>query len=151
MSEVLETTVDKFTFRVLTDRSYTEEGLWVLQEDGGRFVRIGPSDFLQQTNGDVTFADVQPKGTVLAEGDVFAVVETVKASIELASPVAGTIVEANPVMATAPEVINQDPYQRGWLVRISVSGSQAARVHLLDPPAYFAFMKNEAEKEAKKR
>ena len=151
MSEVLETTVDKFTFRVPTDRFYTDAGLWVLREGGESFARIGLSDFLQQTSGDVTFADVHPEGTILADGDVFAVVETIKASIELNSPVAGTIVEINPAMATAPEAINQDPYGVGWLVRVELSSPETARVHLLDPPAYFALMKREAEEEAKKR
>ena len=62
MSEVLETTVGKFTFRVPTDRTYTPEGLWVLMEDGGRFARIGLSDFLQQSSGDVAFAKATPEG-----------------------------------------------------------------------------------------
>lgn len=148
---MFETTVDKFTFRVPTDRSYTYEGLWVLQEEGNRFARIGLSDFLQQSSGDAAFADVKPEGTVLAEGDVLASIETIKATIELTSPVAGRIVEANCAMATTPELINEDPYGRGWLVRVEVSSPEASRPHLLDPRAYFASMKIEVEEEAKKR
>ena len=150
MSEVLETTVGKFTFRVPTDRTYTPEGLWVLMEDGGRFARIGLSDFLQQSSGDVAFAKATPEGTLLAAGDVLATIETIKVSLELTSPVAGRIVESNPAMATTPEAINEDPYGRGWLIRIEVSGPDAAGSRLLDPQEYFALMRREAEEEARK-
>ena len=61
MPEYLETMVDKFTFRVATDRLYTTEGLWALAE--GSRVRIGLTDFMQQRSGDVAFAEVKPEGT----------------------------------------------------------------------------------------
>ena len=62
MTEFLETTVDKFTFKVATDRYYSSEGFWA-QDDGNR-IRIGLTDFLQQRSGDVAFAEVKPVGTV---------------------------------------------------------------------------------------
>ena len=84
MTEFLETTVDKFIFKVAADRYYSSEGLWA-QEDGNR-IRIGLSDFLQQRNGDVAFAEVKPEGTVLAVGDEVATIETIKVTISLTSP-----------------------------------------------------------------
>ncbi len=150
MSEVLVTTVDKFTFRVPTDRAYTGEGQWVLREQGGRVVRIGLSDFLQQSSGDIAFAEVKPEGTVLREGDLLALIETIKVTIELTSPVAGRVSRVNPALATTPEVINQDPYERGWLARIEIDDWAAAETRLLDPQAYFFLMKDQAQKEAKK-
>jgi glycine cleavage system H lipoate-binding protein len=72
MPDFLETTVDKFTFRVATGRWYTAEGVWALPEDGS--VRVGASDFLQQRSGDVAFVEVQPAGTPLAAGDGWLVV-----------------------------------------------------------------------------
>ena len=81
MSEFLETTVDKFTFKVATDRFYTAEGVWAKEEDGR--VRIGLSDFVQQRSGDVAFAEVKPAGTALAAGDEVAVIETIKVNISL--------------------------------------------------------------------
>lgn len=148
MTEFLETTVDKFIFKVATDRSYSSEGLWA-QADGNR-VRIGVSDFLQQRSGDVAFADVQPLGTVLAVGDEVATIETIKVNISLTSPVNGKVIEVNPAMETAPEAINQDPYGEGWLAVIEADHWEADKSALLDPQAYFKLMRGQAEEEAKK-
>ncbi|MGA9350458.1 MAG: glycine cleavage system protein H [Anaerolineae bacterium] len=159
MPEFLELTVDKFTFKVATDRYYHSEGVWAqaeasslpLGEEGpGVRVRIGLSDFLQQRSGDVAFVEVEPEGAVLAFDDELAVIETIKADVSLASPVAGKVVEVNPAMETAPEVINQDPYGEGWLAVIEASDWESDRARLLDAQAYFFEMKREAEEEAKK-
>ena len=148
MPEYLETTVDKFTFKVATDRYYNAEGLWAQAE--GNQVRIGLSDFLQQRSGDVAFAEVKPAGTALAVGDEVAVIETIKVNISLTSPVSGRVLEVNPAMETAPEAINQDPYGEGWLAEIETADWEADRARLLDPKAYFDWMKGQAETEAKK-
>ena len=118
MPDFLETTVDKFTFKVATDRLYTSEGVWAKEEDGR--IRIGLSDFLQQRSGDVAFAEVKPAGTALAAGDEVAVIETIKVNISLASPVKSKVIEINPAMESAPEAINQDPYGAGWLAHPSI-------------------------------
>jgi glycine cleavage system H protein len=146
LPEFLKTTVDKFVFKVATDRSYNREGLW-LQADGSR-IRIGLSDFVQQRSGDVAFAEVRPAGTSLAAGDELAVIETIKVNISLASPLRGTVIEVNPAMETAPEAINQDPYGEGWLAVIEAVDWETDRVALLDPQAYFTRMKGLAEEEA---
>ncbi len=148
MPEFLETTVDKFIFKVATDRSYSSEGLWAKAD--GNLVRIGLSDFLQQRSGDVAFADVNKQGAVVNVGDEVATIETIKVNISLTSPVRGKVVEVNPAMATAPEAINQDPYGEGWLVVIEANDWEADRAALLDPPAYFTLMRGQAEEEAKK-
>ena len=70
MTDYLETTVDKFTFKVATDRLYNAEGIWAKPE--GKLVRIGLSDFLQQHSGDVAFAEVKPVGVAVAFGDEIA-------------------------------------------------------------------------------
>ncbi len=149
MPEYLEATVDKFTFRVATDRAYSSEGVWALAEGDSR-VRIGLSDFLQQRSGDVAFAEVQPEGTALAAGDEVAVIETIKVNIGLSSPVSGTVVAVNPAMDMEPEVINADPYGEGWLAVIEASDWEADRASLLSPEQYFAIMKRDAEEEAGK-
>ncbi|MBP1693897.1 MAG: glycine cleavage system protein [Chloroflexi bacterium] len=148
MTEFLETTVDKFIFRVAADRFYNSEGVWA--QPDGRLVRIGLSDFLQQRSGDVAFAEVKPVGTEVAIGDEVAVIETIKVNIVLSSPVSGVVVEVNPEMEMSPEAINQDPYGKGWLAVIEASSWVTDLARLLDPPAYFAKMKVEAEEEAKK-
>jgi glycine cleavage system H protein len=148
MAEFLETTVDKFTFRVATDRTYTGEGLWVKAE--GSRVRIGLSDYLQQSSGDVAFAEVRPEGTTLAVGDEVAVIETIKVDIGLSSPVSGTVIEVNPAMEMEPEIINSDPYGEGWLAVIEADNWETDRANLLESAKYFEIMKRAAEEEAKK-
>jgi glycine cleavage system H protein len=148
MPEFLETTVDKFIFKVATDRYYSSEGIWA-QAEGNR-VRIGLTDFLQQRSGDVAFAEVKPEGTALVAGDEVAVIETIKVNISLTSPMSGKVVEVNPAMETAPEAINKDPYGEGWLAMIEAADWEADRARLLDPQAYFNLMKGQAEEEAKK-
>lgn len=148
MSEFLETTVDKFTFKVARDRYYTGEGVWAKPE--GTRVRIGVSDFLQQRSGDVAFAEVRPGGTAVGPGDEVATLETIKANVSLSSPVGGVIAEANPAMGTTPETVNQDPYGAGWLAMIDATDWEADRIRLLDAEAYYGLMKGQAEEEAKK-
>ncbi len=148
MTEYLETTVDKFIFKVATDRYYSSEGLWAKVD--GNLVRIGLSDFLQQRSGDVAFAEVNKLVTTVNIGDEVATIETIKVNISLTSPVRGKVVEVNPAMATAPEAINQDPYGEGWLAVIEASDWEADRTALLDPLAYFTLMRGQAEEETKK-
>jgi glycine cleavage system H protein len=148
MPEFLETTVDKFIFRVATDRYYNGEGIWALAE--GNRVRIGISDFLQQRSGDVAFAEIKPVGTTLVIGEEVALIETIKVNVSLTSPVRGRVVEVNPAMERSPEVINQDPYGAGWLAIIEAADWQAERSQLLDAQAYFDLMKGQAEEETKK-
>jgi glycine cleavage system H protein len=147
MTDFLQTTVDKFVFKVATDRYYSSEGLWA-QADGS-FVRIGLSDFLQQRSGDVAFAEVKPLETSLVVDEEVASIETIKVTISLSSPVAGRIMEINPAMSTTPEVINQDPYGEGWLAIIDVADWDTDRAALMGPQAYFDLMKGQAEEETK--
>ncbi len=148
MPEYLETKVDKFTFKVAVDRFYTPDGVWALAH--GDFVRIGLSDFVQQRSGDIAFADVQPEGTVLAVGDEVAAIETIKVNVNLTSPAAGRIHQINPLMETAPETINQDPYGEGWLCEIEAADWAADQKNLFEPATYFTQMKQAAESEVKK-
>jgi len=148
MPDYLETTVDKFIFRVATDRRYSPEGAWALAE--GDRVRVGVTDFVQQRSGDVAFAEVRPPGRSLAAGDEIALIETIKANVEVPSPVAGTVVEANPALQLAPEAINQDPYGDGWLAVIEPTNWSRDGAALLDPEAYLELMRGQAEEEATK-
>jgi glycine cleavage system H protein len=151
MPEYLETTIDKFTFRVANDRLYSAEGVWVHIDETASSprVRLGVTDFVQQHNGDVAFANVKPPKTALATGDAFAELETMKITLELASPVAGTVLETNKALELAPELINQDPYDRGWLALFEPTDWEAARTQLLGPAAYLRIMQSQAEEELK--
>lgn len=148
MPEFLETTVDKFIFKVANDRYYNSEGVWVKQVAGR--VQIGLSDFVQQRSGDVAFAEIKPVGTRIGAGDEIAVIETIKVNISFSAPISGTIVEINPAMEEAPEVINQDPYGEGWIAVIEPENWVTEQADLYSPERYFERMKTEAEEEAKK-
>jgi len=153
MSEYLETTVDKFIFRVATDRLYSPDGVWAfwVESQGNGQVRIGLTDYLQQLNGDVAFAHVKPAGTRLAAGDEIAELETIKATVSLISPISGTVVEVNPDLELSPEIVNQEPYGKGWLAILEVTDWEADRAKLLDPQAYLSAMRSQAEEELKKQ
>jgi len=148
MSEYLETTIDKFIFRVATDRLYTPEGVWALLE--GNRVRIGLTDYQQQLNGDVAFVHLKPVGTKFAAGDELAEMETIKATVSFFSPVSGTLIEVNPDLELSPEVINQDPYGKGWLAVIESARWEVDRAKLIDAKAYLEWMRSQAEQELKK-
>lgn len=145
MPDFLEFTLDKFTFKVATDRLYNPEGVWALAD--GRRVTVGVSDFMQQHSGDVAFAEVFAAGRAVARGDAFATLETIKVTVDLPAPAAGTVVEANPALEWEAEVINQDPYGAGWLAVIEADDWESDRAALLSPEAYFEHMKAEAEAE----
>jgi glycine cleavage system H protein len=149
MAEYLETTADKFTFRVATDRLYTPEGVWVLPEPDNTRVRVGLADYLQQHNGDVAFANVKPAGTALRAGEGLAEIETIKAMVDVHAPVSGKILEVNGALNLSPELINQDPYEKGWLAVMEPSNWEADRQKLLEPAAYFAVMQKQVQEELK--
>lgn len=151
MPEYLETTVDKFTFKVARDRFYTRDGVWLLPSTSpdGVTVRMGLSDYLQQHSGDVAFVNFKRKGTTLSAGDEFAEIETIKVNVGLPSPLAGAIVKTNEALEINPEFANQDPYGKGWLVELRAADWDGARAGLLDANAYFDFMKTEIDEELK--
>ncbi len=149
MSEqMLKVTIDKFTFIVPADLFYSDVGIWVKPE--GRRARLGLSDFAQQSNGDVAFVKVKPMGTKLEHGDEFGEIETVKVNVSFPSPVRGTIEEVNRSLADAPELINKDPYGKGWMAVVELSDAENALAHLLDAEAYLALVRDQAEAEMKK-
>lgn len=145
---MLEVMVDKFRFRIPESLLFSDVGIWVAVE--GSRALLGLSDFAQQVNGDIAFADVGRLGDVLEVGDEFGSIETVKVDVGLPSPVAGKIVEANPLLQDSPEVINQDPYGKGWLVALELSNWEVNRRSLLDAPHYVDLIKRQAEAELKK-
>ncbi len=145
---MLEVSIDKFTFRVPETLLFSDAGIWVAVE--GSRARLGLSDFAQQVNGDIAFANVEPAGTALQAGDEFGSIETVKVNVALPTPVAGRIVEINPLLEGSPEVINQDPYGKGWMVVLELSDREVNHQSLLDPRNYLELVKRQAEAELKK-
>lgn len=147
-AEYLQTTVDKFVFKVKKGCWYSESGLWIQVEDS--LGRVGVSDYVQQSSGDVAFADMEPAGTQVAQGDYLGQIETIKAAIELLSPVTGMVQEINEELEVNPELVNQDPYGQGWLALIALGNWAADRANLLTAEQYLEVMHAQAEEEAKK-
>ncbi len=150
MAELLEIAADKFTFRVAADRLYSPEGVWVRPEPPAR-VRVGLTDFMQQHSGDVAFLSVKPAGTRLETGDEFVELETVKVNLGVQVPLAGTVVEVNAALELTPEVVNEDPYGKGWLAVIEPAGWERDRAKLLDASAYLELVRSRVEQELKNR
>lgn len=100
---------------------YTEEHEWVLVEDD--IVTIGITDFAQDQLGDVVFVELPEEGDTLDAGKALGVVESVKAVSDIYAPVSGEVVEVNEELPDEPEVLNNSPYEDGWMVKLKVSDS----------------------------
>ncbi len=93
---------------------YTRDHEWAKQEDGN--VRIGITDYAQEQLGDVVFVELPKVGAKMTAKQSFGVVESVKAVSDLFAPVSGEVVDVNAELAKKPELVNQDPYGRGWMI-----------------------------------
>jgi glycine cleavage system H protein len=118
------------------DLKYTKSHEWVRIEDDGSVV-VGISDHAQSALGDLVFVEPPEAGTQVAAGDACAVVESVKAASDVYSPVTGEVVGANDALADSPELVNQDPYGDGWIMRIQPADPSELDA-LLDPASYEA-------------
>ncbi|EFI83860.1 Glycine cleavage system H protein [Listeria grayi] len=98
------------------DYLYTEEHEWVKQETEG--VRVGITDFAQDQLGDIVFVELPEVGATIEQGDSIGSIESVKTVSDFYAPVSGKIVEVNEALEDAPEMINSDPYNEGWILKI---------------------------------
>jgi glycine cleavage system H protein len=125
---------------VPADLKYTKTHEWVRVE--GDVVTIGITDHAQAELGDVTYVDLPEPGLQLALEAQFGEVESVKAVSELFAPVSGEVVEANTEIENTTEVINEDPYGRGWLIKVRLSDASELS-QLLDSADYEKFAESE--------
>jgi glycine cleavage system H protein len=142
-NDELELTIDKFTFRFPRRLRYSEAGLWIQQEDS--LLRMGMSDFAQQINGDIAFATLTAAGTLVNVDDEIASIETVKVNMSLPSPVKGKIAEVNLQLQVSPELINQEPYGRGWMVIVQPEDLKQDLDRLMTAEAYSKLARQQAE------
>jgi len=122
-----------------TDRLYTKTHEWV-QVKGGE-ATVGITQYAQEQLGDVVFVELPAVGKKLAPGGVLGNIESVKAVSEVFAPVGGEVVAANGELDGHPELVNQDPYGKGWLVRLKVAGAAEG---LMDAAAYGKFVAEES-------
>ena len=148
MGEFLETTFEKFIFKVKVGYLYSQEEFWANIQDG--VATVGLTDFMQKAKGDVAFLETVEPGTEVKQGDEIGKIETIKATFGIISPVTGKVAEVNPEMEASPYLINQDPYGAGWIYRIELSNPEADKAALLEASDYFEMMKQKVAQEAKK-
>lgn len=118
---------------------YTKEHEWVRDEGGGR-VRVGITDFAQDSLGDVVYVDVPDLGTQVTANQPFSEVESTKSVSDVYAPVSGTVSERNPLLEEKPELVNDAPYGDGWLCVIELS-DPAELEDLLGPAAYRDYLR----------
>lgn len=99
---------------------YTEEHEWILVE-ADNTARIGITDFAQSELGEIVYVEVNTVGEAMKAGDVFGTVEAVKTTSELFLPISGTILELNSRLEGEPELVNDEPYGEGWIVKVKIS------------------------------
>lgn len=117
------------------DRHYTKEHEWVKVE--GRSATVGITDFAQKELGDIVFVELPEIGREVALGDVLGTIESVKAVSELYAPVSGTVVSVNALLTDAPETINRDAQEAGWICKLTLTNA-AELDALMDAAAYGA-------------
>ena len=104
-----------------SELKYTEDHEWIKVD--GNIAYVGITDFAQSELGDIVFVEVETEGEKLEQNDVFGTIEAVKTVSDMLMPVSGTIVEFNPALEDAPESINTDPYNEGWIIKIEMSNT----------------------------
>lgn len=120
-----------------TNVKYTKEHEWIRLE--GDVAYVGITDYAQEQLGDIVFVDIPTEGETLSADEVFGTIEVVKTISDLFLPVTGEILEQNEALADQPELVNQDPYGEGWLIKIKPT-ADADFDSLLDAEAYKALI-----------
>ncbi|MBU2502893.1 MAG: glycine cleavage system protein GcvH [bacterium] len=119
------------------DRMYTQEHEWVLIEDDaeGKVGLVGVTDFAAGELGDIVFVELPETGAEFNQGDAVGTIESVKAVADLYLPLSGEIIEVNQAVADHPELVNSDPFDEGWLLKVRI-GNEEELEGLLDARAY---------------
>jgi len=141
--EYATVTRDKFVFRIpVKGYLFNENHCWA--RVAGNRARVGISDYMQQELGDLTFCEPPQVGAEVGQFDAVGSVESVKAVSDIISPVGGRVVVINPSVAATPEIINEDPYMRGWVAELELHDLESDRALLLDGEAYLTLVRQKA-------
>lgn len=124
--------------KVPSDRRYSKEHEWAKAE--GNLVVVGITDHAQNSLHEITFVEISEVGTEVKAGDECGLVESMKASSDIFSPVSGEIVEVNSELEDAPEIVNEDCYGKGWMFKVKASNLDAEMAALLDASGYKKFL-----------
>jgi glycine cleavage system H protein len=113
---------------------YTKDHEWVKIE--GDIITIGITDFAQGELGDIVYVEIETEGEEVAQGEVFGTVEAVKTVSDLFMPVTGTVEEVNGDLEDSPEIVNEDAYGKGWMIKAKISGDESELADLLSSEQY---------------
>ena len=116
---------------------YHKEHFWAKIE--GDSVRFGATDYGQKTLREVVFVELPAIGTKVTQNEAYGTVESVKAVIDLIAPISGTVKDVNKELLNSPDIINQDPYGKGWLILVTPSGLKDETQNILNFEAAVAF------------
>lgn len=116
-----------------SELKYTKDHEWIKIEEN--IATVGITDFAQGELGDIVYVDVDTLDDTVAEGEVFGSVEAVKTVSDLFMPLTGEVIEFNETLEDEPELVNIDPYDKGWMIKIDISDSSQIE-NLLDAEAY---------------
>ncbi|MGI9342997.1 MAG: glycine cleavage system protein GcvH [Gammaproteobacteria bacterium] len=122
---------------------YTSDHEWVRLDDDGSVV-IGITDHAQEALGELVYVEIPETGQEYGKGDACVVVESVKAASDVYAPLSGACADANGALADKPELVNESPYEDGWLIRLSPS-DQTEFEELMDAEAYQQFLMSAAD------
>ncbi|MCD6583988.1 MAG: glycine cleavage system protein GcvH [Candidatus Omnitrophica bacterium] len=125
----------------MTDRFFSKTHEWVRLEDDSAL--IGITDYAQKELGDIVFVELPSVGEKLTQFSRFGTIESTKAASDLYSPLSGEVIEVNNDLVNHPEWINQDPYGKGWMVKIKVDNRDEI-VNLLEETAYKSLIEKES-------
>lgn len=117
---------------------YTSEHEWIKMIDDTTAL-VGITDFAQGELGDIVYVEIETQDEDVEENGIFGTIEAVKTVSDLFSPVAGKVLEVNPALENSPELVNNDPYGEGWLIKLQVA-NPADLDNLLDVEAYKAII-----------
>ncbi len=116
---------------VPAELKYTKDHEWVRLD--GKVATVGITEFAQGELGDIVFVEIETEGETFEGGEVFGTIEAVKTVSDLFMPVSGKIIEFNKSLESNPELVNDDPYGKGWMIKIEVAGSTS---ELIDAEGY---------------
>ncbi len=112
---------------------YTKDHEWVLVD--GDNATIGITDFAQKELGDIVFIEIETEGEKLEEKEAFGTIEAVKTVSDMFMPISGEVIEVNPLLEEDPSIVNNDPYNKGWMIKIAVS-NKIELENLISPEEY---------------
>ena len=123
--------------QIPSELKYTKEHEWIRVEAGNAYAGI--TDYAQKELGEIVYVDIPTKGKTISKGEVFGTIEAVKTVSDLYMPASGKIAEVNSDLEDSPESVNEDPYGKGWIVKIELTNPEEAET-LLSCEEYESFI-----------